>query len=39
MQSAKGIKLQFFVEEGNLELLLKIYSKAVNLFLEKKNIS
>jgi hypothetical protein len=35
MQSVKGIKLQFLVEEGNLELLLKRYSKAVNLFLEK----
>jgi putative transposase len=35
MQSVKGIKLRFFVEEGNLELLLKRYSKAVNLFLEK----
>jgi putative transposase len=35
MQSVKGIKIQFLIEEGNLELLLKRYSKAVNLFLEK----
>lgn len=35
MQSIKGVKFQFSIEEGNLELLLKRYSKAVNLFLEK----
>jgi len=35
MNSIKGIKFQFEVEQGNLDLLLKNYSKAVNLFLEK----
>jgi putative transposase len=35
MEAVKGIKFQFSIKEGNLELLLKRYSKAVNLFLEK----
>jgi len=35
MQSVKGIKFKFSVSEGNIDLLLKRYSKAVNLFLEK----
>jgi len=35
MQSVKGIKFQFIVSEGNINLLLKRYSKTVNLFLEK----
>jgi len=33
--SIKGIKFQFSVKEGNLNLLLKRYSEAVNLFIEK----
>lgn len=35
MDSVKGIKFQFSLEEGNLNLLLKRYSKTVNLFIEK----
>lgn len=35
MEAIKGIKFQFYIKEGNLELLLKRYSKAINLFLEK----
>jgi putative transposase len=34
MQSIKGIKFQFCIK-GNLEFLLKRYSKAINLFIEK----
>jgi hypothetical protein len=35
MQAIKGIKFQFSLAEGNLELLLKRYSKTINLFLGK----